>query len=84
MSRLKNWEDRESWQEFKYIPAVGTFKSWLLHTTRWKIAAQFRKRLPAAEPACPSAAPTTSTSPIERALIRRLGSTHTRSFGTSV
>lgn len=30
--------------EFKYDPAVGSFKSWLLHTTRWRIADQFRKR----------------------------------------
>jgi RNA polymerase sigma-70 factor (ECF subfamily) len=33
--------------EFRYDPALGSFKSWLLHTTRWKIADQFRKRLPA-------------------------------------
>jgi RNA polymerase sigma-70 factor (ECF subfamily) len=32
---------------FEYNPAAGTFKSWLLHTTRWKIADQFRRRLPA-------------------------------------
>jgi RNA polymerase sigma factor (sigma-70 family) len=87
LSRLKNWDDRTSWQEFfdtywkviygvaikaglsdteaqevvqetviavarnmqafKYDPATGTFKSWLLHTTRWKITDQFRRRLPA-------------------------------------
>src|SRR5262245_26498265 len=29
---------------FKYDPAIGSFKSWLLHTTRWKITDQFRKR----------------------------------------
>jgi len=29
---------------FKYDRAIGSFKSWLLHTTRWKIADQFRKR----------------------------------------
>jgi RNA polymerase sigma-70 factor (ECF subfamily) len=86
LSRLKNWEDNTSWQEFfdtywrviygvaikagltdteaqevvqetviavarnmpafEYNPATGTFKSWLLHTTRWKIADQFRRRLP--------------------------------------
>jgi RNA polymerase sigma-70 factor (ECF subfamily) len=33
-------------QEFKYDPAVGSFKSWLLHTTRWKIVDQFRRRAP--------------------------------------
>jgi len=32
-------------QDFHYDPSIGTFKSWLLHTTRWKIADQFRKRL---------------------------------------
>jgi RNA polymerase sigma factor (sigma-70 family) len=84
ISRLKNWEDQCSWQdffdtygklmhavalqsgltdaeaqevvqetviavaknivEFKYDPAVGSFKGWLLHTTRWRIGDQFRKR----------------------------------------
>lgn len=84
LSRLKNWDDQESWREFfdtywnllygvsihagltdaeaqdvvqetiiavaqrmkefKANPALGSFKGWLLHTTRWKIADQFRKR----------------------------------------
>ena len=30
--------------DFKYDPAQGSFKGWLLHTTRWRIADQFRKR----------------------------------------
>ena len=87
LTRLKNWDDQESWRDFfdtywnliygvalkaglsdaeaqdvvqetvvvvakkmrgfHYDPSVGTFKSWLLHTTRWKIADQFRKRMPA-------------------------------------
>jgi RNA polymerase sigma factor (sigma-70 family) len=29
---------------FKYDPAIGSFKAWLLTTTRWRIIAQFRKR----------------------------------------
>ena len=29
---------------FKYDPALGTFKAWLLNTTRWRIADQFRRR----------------------------------------
>src|SRR5829696_7537346 len=29
---------------FKYDPALGSFKSWLIHTTQFKIADQFRKR----------------------------------------
>src|SRR5690349_11679170 len=31
---------------FKYDPEIGSFKSWLLHTTRWRIADQFKKRRP--------------------------------------
>jgi len=30
--------------EFKTVPAFGSFKAWLLHLTRWRIADQFRKR----------------------------------------
>jgi RNA polymerase sigma-70 factor (ECF subfamily) len=29
---------------FKYDRKIGSFKSWLLNTTRWRIADQFRKR----------------------------------------
>jgi RNA polymerase sigma-70 factor (ECF subfamily) len=29
---------------FKYDPSLGSFKSWLLTMTRWRIIAQFRKR----------------------------------------
>jgi RNA polymerase sigma factor (sigma-70 family) len=29
---------------FRYDPALGSFKGWLLHTTRWKISAQFKRR----------------------------------------
>ena len=31
---------------FKYDPAIGTFKSWLLTLTRWRIVDQLRKRGP--------------------------------------
>lgn len=31
---------------FSYDPALGSFKGWLLHMTRWKIGDQFRKRRP--------------------------------------
>src|SRR5438309_5743981 len=30
--------------EFKTDPARGSFSAWLMHTTRWRIADQFRKR----------------------------------------
>jgi RNA polymerase sigma-70 factor (ECF subfamily) len=33
---------------FKYDPAIGSFKIWLLNMTRWRIADQLRKRLPTA------------------------------------
>jgi RNA polymerase sigma-70 factor (ECF subfamily) len=29
---------------FKYDPAIGSFKAWLLNMTRWRIADQLRKR----------------------------------------
>ncbi|MBI4326252.1 MAG: sigma-70 family RNA polymerase sigma factor [Chloroflexi bacterium] len=86
LTRLKNWDDQESWREFfdtywkliyhvaleaglteseaqevvqetiltvarqfkeqkyHYDPQIGSFKGWLLHTTRWRIQDQFRKR----------------------------------------
>lgn len=31
-------------QEFRYDPAAGTFKGWLLHTTRWRILDHVRRR----------------------------------------
>jgi len=84
LSRLKDWDDQESWREFfdtywqliyglavkcaltdaeaqdvvqetmisvakqmpgfKYDPAIGSFKGWLLQITRRRIADQLRKR----------------------------------------
>jgi RNA polymerase sigma-70 factor (ECF subfamily) len=84
LSRLKDWDDQESWRDFfniywrliyrsaikaglsnaeaqdvvqetllelarkmpgfKYDPAVGSFKGWLLRTTQWKISGQFKRR----------------------------------------
>ncbi|MBI3852329.1 MAG: sigma-70 family RNA polymerase sigma factor [Verrucomicrobia bacterium] len=34
---------------FKYDPAIGSFKAWLLNMTRWRISDQLRKREIAAE-----------------------------------
>lgn len=34
---------------FKYDPAIGSFKAWLLNMTRWRIADQLRRRQPQAE-----------------------------------
>ena len=31
---------------FKYDPAIGSFKGWLLNMTRWRITDQFRRRGP--------------------------------------
>ena len=51
--------------EFESNPERGTFKSWLLNLTRWRIADQFRKRGPAAS--LPRPDPTaTGTSTVER------------------
>lgn len=86
LTRLKDWDDQESWRdffntywkliysvalkaglseteaqevvqetvlsvakkmkEFKYDPALGSFKGWLLQLTRWRITDQMRKRKP--------------------------------------
>jgi RNA polymerase sigma-70 factor (ECF subfamily) len=51
---------------FQYDPKVGTFKSWLLHTTRWKIADQFRRRLPAGNPGRDSRTRSTATTFVSR------------------
>jgi RNA polymerase sigma-70 factor (ECF subfamily) len=50
----------KSMPDFKYNPAGGSFKCWLLNLTRWRITDQFRKRGPqavSAEPALPAANP---------------------------
>src|SRR3989442_7284607 len=32
--------------KLRYDPAIGSFKGWLLNITRWRIADQFRRRVP--------------------------------------
>jgi RNA polymerase sigma factor (sigma-70 family) len=52
--------------EFESNPRRGTFKSWLLNLTRWRIADQFRRRGPAAASASRSEATATGTATVER------------------
>jgi RNA polymerase sigma-70 factor (ECF subfamily) len=47
-------------KSFRYDPAVGSFKGWLLTTVRWRIADQFRKR--PKQIRTPSSRPMTETS----------------------
>src|SRR5262245_56003158 len=37
-------------KDFQLDRQRGSFKAWLVHTTRWRIADQFRKRAEASEP----------------------------------
>src|ERR1051325_4649024 len=106
LTRLKQWDDHESWKDFfntywklvygvalksglneteaqevvqetviavakkmhdfKYDPAVGSFKSWLLHLTRCRIADQLRKRYKEAARIEARSAETTRTDPVAR------------------
>ena len=52
--------------EFESNPARGTFKSWLLNLTRWRITDQFRRRGPVATSASSSEATSTGTSTLGR------------------
>lgn len=49
--------------DFRYDPAVCSFRGWLLHVTRLRIVDQLRKRLPAASR---SAHPANETTTLER------------------
>ncbi len=49
---------------FKYDPAIGSFKSWLLQMTRWRIIAHLRKRHPHVDPLPAQEASTADADPI--------------------
>ncbi|MEW6158129.1 MAG: sigma-70 family RNA polymerase sigma factor [Verrucomicrobiota bacterium] len=106
LTRLKDWDDQESWREFfntywkliygvalkagmneqeaqevvqetvisvarrmkdfKYDPALGSFKSWLLQLTRWRIYDQYRKREKHAIAHTPRSDLTPRTATVER------------------
>jgi RNA polymerase sigma factor (sigma-70 family) len=51
---------------FKYDPSIGSFKSWLLHTTRWRISDQFRKRIPEGASASPNPITLTRTAATDK------------------
>jgi RNA polymerase sigma-70 factor (ECF subfamily) len=48
---------------FVYNPAIGSFKTWLLNMTRWRIADQMRKREPVAYSSGAADDTSTSTGP---------------------
>ena len=52
--------------EFKADPAFGSFKSWLLHLTRWRIADQLGKRHLQSQPGQRASQDTSRTSTVER------------------
>jgi RNA polymerase sigma-70 factor (ECF subfamily) len=51
---------------FQYDPAIGSFKTWLLNMTRWRITDQFRKRGPFAAGQTASEDTTTGTCTVEK------------------
>ena len=52
---------------FRYDPARGSFKGWLLQIARWRVADQFRKRLPS-QPHMDPGQDTARTATIARAI----------------
>ena len=53
-------------KEFKYDPAIGSFKAWLLHLTRWRITDQLRKRQRQMKASAPALDDTARTATVEK------------------
>jgi RNA polymerase sigma factor (sigma-70 family) len=53
-------------KSFRYDPAVGSFKGWLLTTVRWRIADQFRKRPQQIQPPSARRTEASGTATLER------------------
>jgi len=53
-------------KSFRYDPAVGSFKGWLLTIVRWRIADQFRRRQQRLQSPARSAARESGTATLER------------------
>jgi RNA polymerase sigma factor (sigma-70 family) len=53
-------------KSFRYDPAVGSFKGWLLTIVRWRIADQFRKRQRQIRPPSSRQAEASGTATLER------------------
>jgi RNA polymerase sigma-70 factor (ECF subfamily) len=51
---------------FKYDPAIGSFKTWLLNMTRWRITDQLRKRGPFAASHSAADDPETGTRTVDK------------------
>jgi RNA polymerase sigma-70 factor (ECF subfamily) len=56
----------KSMPDFKYDPAKGSFKGWLLRLTKWRVADQLRKRQPFAHLRPARADTGTETATVER------------------
>jgi RNA polymerase sigma-70 factor (ECF subfamily) len=53
-------------KDWRQDPALGSFRGWLLHIVRWRIADQLRRRLPVRTPAPREAGETARTPTVER------------------
>ncbi|MGB7746712.1 MAG: sigma-70 family RNA polymerase sigma factor [Verrucomicrobiia bacterium] len=53
---------------FEYDPAIGSFKTWLLNMTRWRITDQLRKRGPLAAGHSSSEDTSTGTSTVDKVI----------------